>query len=162
MGASLARHLQLVVLQAVHGDHIDEAVDHWWGLATRGGSVTFEDGDRTRAVSIGTVGYAGHNRLMDGKRLPPVAAGVRAPVPSFVLACLSERYFGAALEGAGSQPLVTTATLMAPEGYLIDALAQGLGENLGPDALRQRAVAAYAKWQKLTLREAGSVFAKRR
>jgi hypothetical protein len=112
-------------------------------------------------VKIGVAGYAGHNRLMDGKKLPPARPQKGAPVPSFVLACRSEAYFGEALERAGSQPLVTTATLMAPEGYLIDALAQGLGENLGPVELRKRAVAAYAKWQRLTARQAGSVFARR-
>jgi hypothetical protein len=30
---------------------------------------------------------------------------------------------------------------MAPEGYLIDAVAQGIGDNLGPAELRRRAVA---------------------
>jgi hypothetical protein len=152
---------ELVVLQAVHGDAIDEAVDHFWRTSTEGRSVTFHDGAATRTVSVKVAGYAGHNRLMDGKKLPDAAAGVRAPVPSFVLACKSEPYFASALEGAGSRPLVTTATLMAPEGYLIDAIAEGLGENLGTAALRTRAVAAYAKWQHLTPRQAGSVFAKR-
>jgi hypothetical protein len=98
---------------------------------------------------------------MDGKKLPPVT-GARAPVPSFVLACKSEPYFGEALEKAGSRPLVTTSTLMAPEGYLIDAVAKGLGDNAGPVELRRRAVAAYAKWQRLTLKQAGSVFARRK
>jgi hypothetical protein len=153
---------ELVVLQAVHGDAIDRAVDHFWTTTTEGGSVTFHDGGVVRTVSIQATGYAGHNRLMDGKRLPATNAGARSPVPAFVLACNSEPYFAKALEGAGSQPLVTTSTLMAPEGYLIDAVAQGIGEKLGPAALRARAVAAYAKWQRLTPREAGSVFAKRR
>lgn len=153
---------QLLVLQAVHGDAIDQAVDHWWSVATRGGSVAFQDGGRARSARIGAVGYAGHNRLMDGKTLPPAPATRRAPVPSFVLACRSEPYFAPSLEQAGSRPLVTTSTLMAPEGYLVDAIARGLGENAGPAELRRRAVAAYAKWQKLTPRQAGSVFAKRR
>ena len=53
---------------------------------------------------------------------------------------------------------------MVPENMtvrIIDAIAEGLGENLDPAALRSRAVAAYAKWQRLTPRQAGSVFAKR-
>jgi hypothetical protein len=49
---------------------------------------------------------------------------------------------------------------MAPEGYLVDAIARGLGENAGPAELRRRAVAAYAKWQKLTPGQAGGIFAK--
>ena len=57
---------------------------------------------------------------------------------------------------------MTTSTLMAPEGYLVDAIARGIGENAGPAELRRRAVAAYARWQNLTPRQAGSVFARRR
>jgi hypothetical protein len=151
---------ELVVLQAVHGDEIDKAVDHLFHVATAGARVSFDDGGRRREEAVTVAGYAGHNRLMDGKRLPAAAQG-GAPVPSFVLACNSEPYFGPALRGAGSAPLVMTRSLMAPEGYLIDAIAAGLGENLGPAELRGRAVAAYAKWQKLTPKQAGSVFAKR-
>jgi hypothetical protein len=151
---------ELVVLQAVHGDAIDQAVDHLWRVATEGGAVRFRDGDREREERASVVGYAGHNRLMDGKKLPEARAQ-GAPVPAFVLACKSEPYFGGALERAGSRPLVMTSTLMAPEGYLIDAIAEGIGANEGPAQLRRRAVAAYAKWQKLTPKQAGSVFAKR-
>jgi hypothetical protein len=153
---------ELVVLQAVHGDAIDRAVDHWWRIATHGGLVRFQDGAQARTVQISSAGYAGHNRLMNGTQLPGAGGGARAPVPTFVLACKSEPYFAEALEKAGSLPLVTTSALMAPEGYLVDALAKGLGENLGPGELRQRAVAAYAKWQRLTLAQAGAVFARRR
>ncbi len=151
---------ELVVLQAVHGSEIDKAVDHFWDMATSGGAVAFEDGGQTRSERITVAGYAGHNRLMDDKVLPPLGAGARAPVPAFVLACKSEPYFGGPLSRAGSAPLVTTTTLMAPEGYLIDAIARGLGENGSPADLRRRAVEAYAKWQKLTPGQAGSVFAK--
>jgi hypothetical protein len=49
---------------------------------------------------------------------------------SFVLACYSENYFAASLRHAGSTPLVTTRALMAPEGYLIHAIVEGLGQNL--------------------------------
>lgn len=149
---------ELVVLQAVHGDSIDRAVDHLWKMATGGGKIAFQDGDRRREERVLVAGYAGHNRLMDGKRLP--AERGNAPVPSFVLACNSEPYFGPSLRRAGSLPLVTTSSLMAPEGYLIDAIARGIGEKLDPAELRKRAVATYAKWQKLTPRQAGSVFAK--
>ncbi|APR78642.1 Hypothetical protein A7982_03989 [Minicystis rosea] len=150
---------EIVVLEAVHGDAIDQAVDHLWRTATGGGRISFQDGERRRDERILVTGYAGHNRLMDGKTLPEARGG--APVPSFVLACKSEPYFGPSLRAAGSSPLVMTSTLMAPEGYLIDAIARGIGERLDPAELRRRAVAAYAKWQKLTPRQAGSVFAKR-
>ena len=54
-----------------------------------------------------------------------------------------------------------TRTLMAPEGYLIDAIAKGLGENLPDKDLRKRAVDAYGTWQRLTPQQASATFAVR-
>lgn len=48
---------------------------------------------------------------------------------------------------------------MAPEGYVISALATALGDNLSATAVRQRTVEAYAKWQRLTPKQAGAIFA---
>ncbi len=52
-----------------------------------------------------------------------------------------------------------TRTYMAPEGYVISALATALGDNLSATAVRQRTVEAYAKWQRLTPKQAGAIFA---
>jgi len=153
---------QIVAIQAIHGDAIDTAVDHLYATATSGGRLSFMDGGNPRDERIQIVGYAGHNRMMDGKTLPAPMAGPRSPIPSFVLACKSEPYFSSQLTSAGSTPLVMTATLMAPEAYLIDAIAKGIGENAPTSELRSRAVLAYAKWQKLTPQQASSVFARRR
>ncbi len=54
-----------------------------------------------------------------------------------------------------------TKALMAPEGYVLDAVLKGLGDNASEPELRQRAVLAYAKWQKLSPGAASSIFAKR-
>lgn len=140
---------QLVVLQAVHGSYINDAVARFWETATRGGCVSFRDGDREREERIHVVGYAGHNRLMDGVKLPAKPSDQDAsPIPSFVLACFSEKYFGPSLREAGARPLVTTRSYMAPEGYLVRAIAEGLGRNESPDALRERAATAQRSWQK--------------
>ncbi|MFW5741345.1 MAG: hypothetical protein ACOC1F_13375 [Myxococcota bacterium] len=140
---------QIVVLHAVHGSRINEAVERFWHTATRGGCVSFEHGGRTRTERVHVAGYAGHNRLMDNVKLPPAPAIHEAsPIPSFVLACFSERYFGPSLRRAGARPLVTTRSYMAPEGYLVRAMAEGLAANEGPDALRSRAAAAQRSWQK--------------
>jgi hypothetical protein len=49
---------------------------------------------------------------------------------------------------------------MAPEGYVIDAVLKGLGDNLSQSDLRQRTVDAYAKWQRLRPAQADWIFAK--
>ena len=150
---------QILVLQAVHGAAIDSAVERFWSAATRGGEVLFRDGDRERIERIHVAGYAGHNRLMDRSAAPlPEPGG--APIPSFVMACSSEAHFDAPLRRAGSVPLLLTRTLMAPEGYVVDAIARALGDNAPLAGVRARAIEAYAAWQRLPAREAARTFAK--
>ena len=151
---------QLVVLEAFHGEQIDAAVDHFWTLAGQGGAVRFQDGGRPRVERIHAVGYAGHDRLMDGHRLPTLAPSRGTePIPSFVLACLSERFFGAPLRAAGSSTLVTTSAYVAPEGYAVEAAVRALGAAASPEAVRQEVVTAYAKWQAIPWRQASRYFA---
>jgi hypothetical protein len=151
----------LIVLSAIHGASIDAAVDRFWTQATEGGRVTFRDGDQVRSERVSVVGYAGHNRLMDGRALPSITTADRSPIPSFVVACKSDAYFAEALSTAGSSPLITTRALMAPEGYVLDAIARGLAENRSVTEVRARAVDAYATWLRLDRRDASWVFAPR-
>lgn len=150
----------IAVLQTTHGDQTDRVVDEFWNHATQGGTVTFSDGGRERRVNVNAVGYAGHNRLMDGKLLPAApAAGQGAPIPSFVLACRSEPWWGPSLRAAGSTPLLTTRDLMAPEGYLVDAAVRSIANNGSPKAIRNAAIAASQSWQKLEYGTAAWIFA---
>jgi hypothetical protein len=150
---------QIVVLDAVHGSSIDQAVLGFWGKATGGEKLTIDDGGKTRQLRVHVAGYVGHNRMMDGLGLPKASTPKRA-LSSFVLACYSENYFGQALEDAGSKPLVMTRQLMAPEGYVLEAVLKGLGDGASPRDIRQRTVAAYAKWSKLPLGQASWIFSK--
>lgn len=150
---------QITVLYAVHGASINEAVDRFWAMATRGGKACFRDGGRHRKERIHVAGYAGHNRLMDGKRLPPAPPESGRAIPSFVLACLSERFFAAALRRAGSLPLVTTQAYIAPEGYVLTAAARALGRNASLGELRDEVVRAYAKAHGLSSGAASRLFA---
>ncbi|MCL2825453.1 MAG: hypothetical protein FWD57_15785 [Polyangiaceae bacterium] len=148
----------LVVLQAFHGSLIHRAVGALWETALSGGEVLFRDGGNERKMPVDVVGYAGHNRLMDGLRLPPVPASPH-PIPSFVLACMSERHFGLPLRQAGSPTLLTTRSYMAPEGYVIDAVAGGIAENRSVEEIRSAAVDATAQWQRIPRASADNVFA---
>ncbi len=105
------------------------------------------------------MGYAGHNRMMDGLKLPaPPPPKERAPVPSFVLACKSDSYFSKPLRAAGSTPVVTTRSYMAPEGYAIEAAVRAMAENRPHRQVRKQVVLAYARWQRITPRAASRVF----
>ncbi len=152
----------IVVLDAVRGDAIDGAVDSFYRVAERGARVTFQDGQATRTLPVDVAGYAGHNRMMDGKKPPPKLENEkgRASIPSFVLACYSNGYFREPLAERGSRALVLTDALMAPEGYVLEAVIEGLARNESRPAIRKRVVAAYAKWQGIEEKVAGPIFAK--
>ena len=150
---------QLVVLDAVHGAAINAAVKRFFEAATQGGRLAIDDGQRRRRVTLSVAGYAGHNRLMDGLRLPEVdERAPREPLASFVLACLSDRFFAEPLTEAGSRPLVTTRSFMAPEGYVVEAAARAFGDNATPERIRQQVVEAYARWQRISPATAARVF----
>jgi hypothetical protein len=156
---------QLVVLRAIHGARIDDAVRDFYRFATEGAEVSFVEQGAERRVRVHVAGYAGHNRLMDGISLRQLVGDTAAPasatpLPSFVFACRSAPYFSDALREHGSNPLVMTRDLMAPEGYVIEAMARGLGDRATRPELRQRVVAAYAKWQRIPERTASSIFAR--
>lgn len=151
----------VVVLDAFHGDAIGDVVDRLFTEAERGGEAAFAaaSGER-RAHPVDVVGFAGHNRMLDGKKAPArVPEMERRPIPSFVLACRSQQTFAKPLAERGSSLLVAARDLMAPEGYVVEAITDALARNEGAAAVRRRAVQAYARWQSITPAVAGSIFA---
>jgi hypothetical protein len=148
-----------VVLDGYRGDAIDGVIDRLYEEAEHGAEVTVKVGEGEVALPVDVVGYAGHNRMMDGKK-PPARdeERERAPVPSFVMACHSTSYFEEALARRGSSLLVGTRALMAPEGYVVEAIVLGLAEDASPKELRRRAVAAYARFQGIEEKVAGRIF----
>lgn len=150
---------QIAVLEAFHGDAIDEAVGELLRTAAAGGTVRFLDGGVERVQRIHAVGYAGHNRLMDGAAIPPVRR-TKDAVRSFVLACNSDQWFSNVLRELGSRPIVMTRALMAPEGYVVNAAVKAIGDNEPDSVVRDRVVGAYAKWQRIQVGQASALFAR--
>ena len=149
----------ILVLDAFRGDRIDGVVDAFFDEAEAGKSLTFDDGGKRRTVSVSVVGYAGHNRMMDGKKPPPIGKHA-APeaIPSFVMACYSRSYFEAGLTRRGSDMLLMTKQLMAPEGYVVEAIVDAVAANADRPSIKRRAIAAYAKWQKIEEQVAATIF----
>ncbi|MCL2715454.1 MAG: hypothetical protein FWD68_12925 [Alphaproteobacteria bacterium] len=105
--------------------------------------------------------FVGHNGLMDAQNAL-LASGFPTHAPhtrsAGVLSCLSDRYFGPALAAAGVQTAVTTFSLMAPEAYVVEAIARVFAENGDETAMRKAAGAAYARYQKISPRAGAGVF----
>ena len=130
-------------LHAYAGDRLDDAVhDFFAAVAAPGGDL---------------VVWSGHDRLMDVE--PPTSAHAAAGTNVAVLACESERYFGPALTARGAHAVAMTRTFMAPEAYLLEALAGALAVHGVDDvAVHDALVAAYAKYQRVSPRAAATVF----
>ncbi|WP_061249827.1 hypothetical protein [Leptospira alstonii] len=138
-----------ILLRAYAGDKIDDALVDFLN-ATTGKS----DAD--------LLVWAGHDRLMD--RLPPKIQSLKIPSSKSVavLACESEKYFGPVIRSIGANPIALTRTFMAPEAYLLVALAETSARSGIRDkkAIRSALIDAYAKYQRISTRASGTVFSK--
>jgi len=108
--------------------------------------------------------FVGHNGLMDAKNsnlTEQFPAHAPHGKPAAVLACLSDRYFRSYLSAAGAQPAVTTFSFMAPEAYVVEAIARVFADGGSDIAMREAAGAAYAKYQKISPRAGAGVFVRR-
>jgi hypothetical protein len=95
--------------------------------------------------------YVGHEGLMDFS-LPTLPHKDKKDArEAIVLACISKSYFAEPLRAAGAKPLLLTRLLMAPEAYPLKSALDGwvLGERA--EQIRERAAAAYSKYQHCSL-----------
>ncbi len=104
------------------------------------------------------VAYVGHNGLMDFKVDPPEQKESGKDTCAIVLACKSMPYFKPYLAKLGCRPVLLTTGFMAPEAYTLEAALAGwlAGENA--ERIRNRAAAAYHKFQKCGINGAKRLF----
>jgi hypothetical protein len=105
--------------------------------------------------------FIGHDGLMDEENQPfiqrfPKHAGHNKQ--AVVLACLSDEYFAGHLLAAGSKPVVTTFSFMAPEAYVLEAVARGFANQASETELRGAAATAYAQYQHISAKAGKSIF----
>jgi hypothetical protein len=94
------------------------------------------------------VAYIGHDGLMDFQLPRYSKQNDGAHRQAIVLACSSKQFFRDVVRASGAYPLLWTTGLMAPEAYTLKAALEGwiAGEN--QQQIRDRAAAAYDKYQK--------------
>lgn len=102
--------------------------------------------------------FIGHNGLMDFTLPFPASQRGATHVPVTVLCCKSDSYFTRQLRESGGQPVLMTSQFMYPGSFLLNALLEGWLAGEKPPALRERAAAAYARNQKISLKAARGVF----
>ncbi len=143
-----------IVADAYRGREIRQAITEFLYAASGAMPETARVKAGGREVLLGAGGkadllvYIGHNGLMDFS-LPkyPVQKDSRRR-QAIILACASKQYFTAALRSVGAEPLLWTTNLMAPEAYTLKAALDGWIQNESDAQIRERAAAAYDRYQK--------------
>jgi hypothetical protein len=108
----------------------------------------------TAALSV----YVGHDGLMDFAIDSTFQGDGKARREAIILACASKMFFSSALKSTGAQPLLWTTGLMAPEAYTLKAALDSWIAGESPERTRERAAAAYAKYQKCSMPAARRLF----
>lgn len=154
-----------LVADAYRGSEIQTAILDFLDSAAGLGKeqIEIQGGSARMALAIRggsqVVAYVGHDGLMDAP-LPRVPRQKdQALRQAIILACASRNYFSSALRASGAHPLLWTTNLMAPEAYTLKSALDGwiLGES--DQQIRERAAAAYDRYQKCGLRAARNLMA---
>jgi hypothetical protein len=100
------------------------------------------------------VAYVGHDGFMDFQlsSLPRQRNLTRRE--AIILACISKTYFAEPLRSAGAHPLLWTTGLMAPEAYTLKDALDGWVLGEADERIRERAAAAYDRYQKCGMKGA--------
>jgi hypothetical protein len=108
----------------------------------------------TAALSV----YVGHDGLMDFAIENRFQGDAKVHREAIILACASKMFFASGLKTTGAQPLLWTTGLMAPEAYTLKAALDGWIAGESAVGTRERAAAAYAKYQRCSMTAAQKLF----
>jgi hypothetical protein len=154
-----------LVADAYRGDEIRQTLLDFFSAAAGAGSesidVPSDSSTVTLAIRGGSnlVAYVGHDGLMDF-HLPVIRTKKNTTSrDASILACASKQYFSEALRASGTNPLLWTTGLMAPEAYTLKAALDGWIGGETNEQVHERAAAAYDKYQKCGMRGARRLFA---
>jgi len=154
-----------LVADAYRGAEIRQAIVDFFDAAAGANAeaITLPPTSHVRALSAGggsnLLAYIGHDGLMDFQLSEFPRKKNEVHRDAIILACASERFFAEPLRASGAHPLLWTTGLMAPEAYTLKAALDGwIGGETG-EQIRDRAAAAYDKYQKCGLRAAHRLFA---
>lgn len=149
-----------LVADAYQGKMIRQAITDFLEAAAGGESenVPLKIGGQSLVLKArggaDLVAYAGHDGLMDFQLTALPQGKATRHTPAIILACISKSYFSAPLRATGATPLVWTTGLMAPEAYTLKSALDGWILHESNEQIRERAAAAYDKYQKCGLKGA--------
>lgn len=104
------------------------------------------------------IAYVGHNGLGAFDIEEEVKRRDERKRDAVFLCCVSRPYFDGYLEQAGAYPLLMTTQPMCPEAYSLQAALEGWVRRESPARIHERAVQAYSRYQKCSVRAAKRLF----
>ena len=145
-----------LVADAYRGSKMRETVDDFFAAVAGAKRENVAVGENTLQIlgSANLVAFVGHNGLMDFKLENQPAKKDDDERDAVILACASRNYFSALLKKTSAKPLLWTSNLMAPEAYILHDALDGWVRGETVEQVRNRSAAAYAKYQKISLRSA--------
>jgi hypothetical protein len=100
------------------------------------------------------VAYIGHDGLMDFTLQNQYFNADNKQRDCIILACASKNYFWKYIKNAKANPLVWTTDLMCPEAYTLHDALGAFINGASQTVVREKAVAAYSKYQKCSIKAA--------
>ena len=149
-----------LMADAYRGREIRQAILDFLAAAAGDGAATESVSSQSGALKLpihggaNLVAYIGHDGLMDFQlpKFPQEKNEIHRD--AVVLACASKQFFAEPVRASGAYPLIWTTGLMAPEAYTLKSALDGWIAAENNEQIRDRAAAAYDKYQKCGIRAA--------
>jgi len=145
-----------LIADAYNGQYIKQCTIDFLNSSSGNRKDTLQLGDKTLGIggNASLLAYIGHDGLMDFELSETFLNTDNIKRDVIILACYSRRFYGPHLRAANVNPLVWTTHLMAPEAYTLHDALTGYVNGETNEEIRGRAAAAYARYQKCSLKAA--------
>jgi len=150
-----------LIADAYDGQYIKQCTKDFLNSSCGNKKDTLQLDDKILGISgnASLLAYIGHDGLMDFQLFETYSNADNKKRDIIILACYSKRYFNPYLQAANVNPLVWTTNLMCPEAYTLHDALTGYVKGESNENVRERAAAAYSKYQKCTLKAAKNLLA---
>ncbi len=145
-----------LVADAYDGQYIKQCTQHFLNSSCGNQKDTLQVDGETLGIggNSALLAYTGHDGLMDFQLSETYSNTDNRKRDVIILACYSKHFFSSYLKPANVNPLVWTTNLMCPEAYTLHDALTGYVDGEAAVNIREKAAAAYAKYQKCSLKAA--------
>ncbi len=147
-----------LVADAYRGSRMKETINDFFAAASgeklENLKLDFQNTTLQILGSANLIAFVGHNGLMDFDLEKQPVKKDDDKREAIILACASRNYFSTPLKKTSAAPLLWTSNLMAPEAYILHDALEGWATGETDEQIRNRAAAAYSKYQKISLKSA--------